>query len=143
MLLDRSIDIGLISSGPFDDPDLRQHRVCDDELAVVFAPSHRFSSFPAVDAQTIAEERFIFHRSDSTTRQMTMQWAADNGVVLHANMELDSLETIKRTIVLGGGISFISRIAVAEEVKRGDLSCLPLPGHQANSDSTSTASIGL
>lgn len=132
MLLDHSIDIGFISSQPFDDPAIHQRHVCEDELAVVFSSSHKLASLSRLDHQSIAAETFISHGTDSTTRQMTEQWAANCGVTLRVSMELDSLEAIKRAVMLGKGITFISRIAVAEEVERGLLSCLPLPGPPGN-----------
>lgn len=132
MLLDHKIDIGFISSQPFDDPELYQQHVCDDELVLMFAPLHPFASLTQLEPKTIATEPFIFHGKDSTTRQMTEQWAANHNVELRVSMELDSIEAIKRAVMLGKGISFISRIAVADEVKRGLLSLLPLPGSIGN-----------
>ncbi len=132
MLLSHSIDMGFISSQPFEDPTLHQHRMRDDKLVVVYASSHRFSTLPLIDAQTISEEPFIYHGTDSTTRHMTEQWAERNGVTLRVSMELDSLEAIKRAVMLGKGISFISRIAITEEVSRGQLACLPIPGTDQN-----------
>ena len=128
MLLDHSIDIGFISSQPFEDPMLHQIAVCDDELGIALPANHPLAGQPAIDPQAIASERFIYHGTESTTRQMTEQWAANYGLRLRIAMELDSLEAIKRAVMLGEGISFISRMSVADEVKRGLLALLPLPG---------------
>lgn len=132
MLLDHSIDVGFISSQPFDDIELYQQHICDDELVVVLAPSHPLASHAALDPDMIARESFIFHGTDSTTRQMTEQWAAKYNIELQVSMELDSLEAIKRAVMLGKGISFISRIAVEDDVSRGSLTILPLPDSRNN-----------
>lgn len=128
MLLEHQIDIGFISSQPFDEAELHQQHLCDDELVIVLAPSHPLASYTTVDPQMIAHESFIYHGTESTTRQMTEQWTTEHGIELSIKMELDSLEAIKRAVMLGKGISFISRMAVEDDVSRGDLVMLPLPG---------------
>lgn len=127
MLLEHQIDIGFISSQPFDEEELHQQHLCIDDLVIVLAPSHPLASVSELNPQMIAGESFIFHGTESTTRQMTEQWAAEHGIELRIRMELDSLEAIKRAVMLGQGISFISRMAVEDDVARGELAMLPLP----------------
>ncbi|MFS0726880.1 LysR substrate-binding domain-containing protein [Paenibacillus sp. 1P07SE] len=78
--------------------------------------------------EDIAAYPFLFHGQQSTTREMTDRWAAVHGIELQRGMELDSLETIKRSLVLGKSVTFISHMAIREEIASGRLACAPLPG---------------
>ncbi|RNB82850.1 LysR family transcriptional regulator [Brevibacillus panacihumi] len=127
LLLEHQIDLGFISSQPFDEPKLHIHLMGEDELVIVFSAAHRFAAMSSIDALDLAQEPFIFHGTHSTTSQMTTQWAAAHKIKLRTCMELDSLESIKRALMLGNSISFLSRQAVTEEVNNHILACAPLP----------------
>ncbi|WP_103104975.1 LysR family transcriptional regulator [Brevibacillus reuszeri] len=127
LLLDHQIDLGFISSQPFDEPKLHIQPLSDDELVIVYSASHRFASMSSIDVIDIVEEPFIFHGTNSTTSQMTTKWASAHKLNLHYCMELDSLESIKRALMIGNSISFLSRQAVTEEVNNHILACAPLP----------------
>ncbi|WP_400164491.1 LysR substrate-binding domain-containing protein [Brevibacillus sp. TJ4] len=127
LLLEHQLDLGFISSQPFDEPKLHIRKMCEDELVVVYSANHRFASMSRIEAFDIAQEPFIFHGTKSTTSDMTVQWAAAHNMELNYCMELDSLESIKRALMIGNGISFMSRQAVTEEMNNGILACAPLP----------------
>ena len=44
---------------------------------------------------------------------------------------MDSLEAIKQLVLIGGHISFMSRMAVQWEERQGIIHVLPIPGEQA------------
>ncbi|MCU6708663.1 LysR family transcriptional regulator [Paenibacillus sp. J5C_2022] len=127
LLLEHEIDLGFVSSQPFREDKLKTHFLCSDELVVVFSAEHRLARLTNIQAEDIAKEPFILHGTKSTTRRMTEQWSEAHQLQLSSSMELDSLESIKRALMLGAGISFISRQAVTEEVKHGLLAYAPLP----------------
>lgn len=129
MLNSHEIDIGVISSEFFDDPQFISEAIRSDELVLACAPDHPFATQDAVLAQEIAQEPFIYHSQQSTTRRMTQKWADEYNVTLHTKMEFESLEAIKQAVQLGEGISFISSIAIEDEVQRGILSAIPIPNH--------------
>ncbi len=127
MLAEHSIDVGLISSPAFEDPSLQIIPVCPDDLVLAIPAGHPFSDREAVRPSELAEVPFILHDSHSSTRQMTLEWAERHGVKLRVALEADSLETIKRAVRAGMGVSFLSRMAIAEEAERGQLRHLPIP----------------
>ncbi|WP_010277158.1 LysR family transcriptional regulator [Paenibacillus senegalensis] len=127
MLAEHSIDVGLISYTAIEDPSLHICRVCPDDLVLAFPSGHPFAAREAVTPLDIAEEPFILHDSPSTTRRMTEEWAEKHSIKLKVNMEADSLETIKRAVRAGTGVSFISQMAIAEEAERKQLQYCPIP----------------
>lgn len=127
MLLRHEIDMGFISSEPLDRQELIGQTVCEDTLVLIFSPAHPFSRYGEVLPEQIAQEPFICHSMESATRQMTEKWRQQNGIELNRHMETDSLEAIKQIVMLGEGISMVSRLAVEREVERGDLKYLDIP----------------
>ncbi len=127
LLLEHQVDVGFISSQPFDDPQLHLEPIAEDQLVVVYAAGHPFAEKQSLDAAAILQQPFIFHGENSTTRQLTEQWAAYHQTSLQYQMELDSLEAIKRTLLNGRAISFMSIQAVREEVHNGLLAYASLP----------------
>jgi DNA-binding transcriptional LysR family regulator len=129
-LLKHEIDVGFLSTEPFQLPPLSAHTLCEDEMVVIFAPGHRLSSRPPLTADGLAGEPFLMHSPESSTRAMTEKWARTNGIQLNAVMELDSLEAIKQVAMRGEAVSILSRLAVTKEVERGELAYCPIPQNE-------------
>ncbi|CAM4397791.1 LysR family transcriptional regulator [Paenibacillus tarimensis] len=127
MLEEHSIDVGLISYPAFENPSLHINPVRSDDLVLAFPNTHSFSGRGTITPRDIAGEPFILHDSQSTTRRITEEWAEHHGMKLRVNMEADSLETIKRAVRAGMGVSFISQMAIEEEADRGLLKYRPIP----------------
>lgn len=127
MLLDHSIDIGMISSQQQDTPGLHSEPVLEDELVLALPPNHLFLGKPELKPQDIAVEPFIFHDPHSSTRQMMLQWARIHQIELQNRLEMNNIETIKRSVALGQGITFISKLAIGRELLSGELGSVPVP----------------
>ncbi|MFH5186014.1 LysR substrate-binding domain-containing protein [Paenibacillus sp. TAB 01] len=127
MLLNHEIDIGIMSCEPFQLPPLAGETFCEDELVLICSPQHKLARSPQLFPDQLEEVPFVLHSQESSTRQMTMKWAQSNRIELNGQLELDSLEAIKQTVLLGESVSFVSRLAVASEVERGELTFRPIP----------------
>ncbi|WP_028549104.1 LysR family transcriptional regulator [Paenibacillus sp. UNC451MF] len=127
MLLNHEIDLGILSCEPFQAPHLAAQVLCEDELVLITSPQHRLAEYAELRAEQLEHVPFLLHSPESSTRQLTAKWAESNGIQLNAHMELDSLEAIKQTVMLGEGVSFVSQLAVRKEVERGELVSRPIP----------------
>jgi len=136
MLLEREIDLGFIAEQQGDNGNgLRCEPLCEDKLVVAFPHDHPLNEFlqdhmQDISPQQIAAYPFLFHGTETTTRRMTENWAEEHGLKLQQGIQLDSLETIKRYLTLGHHITFISYMAIKEEVALGKLAFASLPGSQ-------------
>lgn len=151
LLAERRIDLGFIAAQQPEASELRCEPLCEDRMVVAFAADHplaqtrdprtqtadettvatALNSAASLSPAEIAAFPFLLHGDQSTTRQMTDRWAEEHGIGLRQAMELDSLETIKRSLLLGRSVTFISHTAIREEVAAGRLACAPLPGGHA------------
>lgn len=127
MLLAHEIDIGVLSAEPFSWAPLIGETLCEDELVCIFSPQHRLASSELLYPEQLQGVPFILHGQASSTRSMTLKWAKDLGIALQTGMEMDSLEAIKKAVLSGESVSFISRAAIMQEVERGELLSRPIP----------------
>ncbi|WP_339798809.1 LysR family transcriptional regulator [Paenibacillus sp. FSL R5-0744] len=129
MLASHEIDLGILSTESFYLPDLHTQALCEDELVLVFSPSHEFASFSNLNPAMIASASFILHDKESSTRQLTDKWFEREGNEPRTYILLDSLEAIKQSLMSGKYVSFISRLAVEDEVARGRLLMRTIPDY--------------
>ncbi|WP_438348441.1 LysR substrate-binding domain-containing protein [Paenibacillus sp. FA6] len=127
MLWNHEIDLGIMSSEPFEMSFLSTQSLCEDELVVIFSPDHHLASYEVLNPGLIATANFVLHGKDSSTREMTTRWLNDHQVGLIGPIELDSIEAIKQTVQRAGHIAFISGLAVQDELKRGHLLMRQIP----------------
>lgn len=131
MLMRHQIDLGVISSEPFVGPILQADPLCADDLVLICAPQHALASREVLEPDHISQIPFALHGNESSTRRLTNQWLEQHAVRLRSTVEMDSLEAIKQLVLLGGHISFMSRMAVQWEEQHGLIQVLPIPGEQA------------
>lgn len=101
----------------------------EDEL-ILCVPG-RYSMPDILDINNLYTEKFIFRKSGSGTRKLIEQKLLENGIELdelNIISFVDSNEMIKKMIELNLGISFISQIAVKNEVDLGLVKALNVKG---------------
>jgi DNA-binding transcriptional LysR family regulator len=94
-----------------------------DELQLIVPPDYPVKDGVLSPAR-LARERLLIREEGSATRQATERALREAGVTLRPAMELDHTETIKRAVMAGLGVAFVSRFAVEDEVRSGRLRAL-------------------
>lgn len=94
-----------------------------DELQLIVPPNYPVKDGVLLPAR-LARERLLIREEGSATRQATERALREAGVTLRPAMELDHTETIKRAVMAGLGVAFVSRYAVEDEVRSGRLRAL-------------------
>jgi DNA-binding transcriptional LysR family regulator len=121
------IDVGMIE-GELAHPELSVQACGGDELTVFCAPSHSLATKRSLDDDDLKQADWIVRESGSGTRQTFDR--AMHGILsgLRLRLELQHTEAIKSAVAEGLGVGCVSCIAVAEEVKRGQLVACHVPG---------------
>lgn len=125
---DHSIDLGLIES-PSHLPSVSIEVVCEDELVLICAPSHKLAKLKGVAPRQMVGEPYVSREVGSGTREFTDQHLRECKVSpddLNIVMELGSPEAIKGVVETGLGVSIMSRTRVVKERKLGTLVAVPL-----------------
>lgn len=119
-LLNHQLDIGVISYLP-EERELTAVEFYRDSLVLIVWPGHRLAKRKDVDIHALGEETFVAHIVESPYRHRVMQLFAKHRVPLRMDVELPTIESIKRFVELKKGVAIVPRMCVQEEVSRGDL----------------------
>ena len=120
-----SVDLGFIEGGDTH-PDLLVEHWMDDELIIFAAPSHPLLQQRITEA-SLSEASWIMRERGSGTRETTDRLLLPVLGRLSIAMELGSNEAVKRAVASGLGLGCLSRLAVHEAIKQGDLVELATP----------------
>ena len=119
-VINGTLNLGIVTM-PVTDSRLEARTIHEDELTLVVGPAHRLASRRSVKMKELEDEPFILHRVGTTTRERLMRHFIDGGVNIKVTMELASIETIKRFVSIGLGISIVPRLCIERELQDGAL----------------------
>jgi DNA-binding transcriptional LysR family regulator len=124
-VVDGSLDFGIVTL-PTHNPCLEAITIHQDDMALIVGPSHKLAARRSVQMTELANEPFILHKIGTTTRERLVKHFIDGGVKMKVTMELASIETIKRFVSIGMGISIVPRLCIAKEIEDGSLRALAI-----------------
>jgi DNA-binding transcriptional LysR family regulator len=124
-VLSHQLDLGVISYLP-EERELAAIEFYRDALALIVWPGHRLAKRKEVDIKSLGEETFVAHIVGSPYRQRVIQMFARHKVPLRMDIELPTIESIKRFVEMKRGVAIVPRMCVEEEIGRGDLKELRL-----------------
>ena len=119
-LLNHQLDIGVISYLP-EERELTGVEFYRDSLVLVVWPEHKLAKKREVDITALGDEIFVAHIVESPYRHRVVQMFAEHRVPLRMDVELPTIESIKRFVEMKKGVAIVPRMCVVEELERGDL----------------------
>ena len=125
-VLNFDLDIGLVE-GELQHPDLEVSLWREDELVVFCAPGHPLAGRDALSDEDLLAAEWILRETGSGTRQGFDRAMHGLLTAQTIKLELQHTEAIKRAVEAGLGISCLSRIALQDSFKRGNLVALNVP----------------
>jgi DNA-binding transcriptional LysR family regulator len=116
-VLNYRLDLGTVSYVP-QDAKLAAVEILRDELTFVVPPKHKLARRPSVDIKELGEETFVAHNVESPYRSRVIQLFEKHRVPLHRDIEMPTIESIKRFVQMGMGVAIVPRMCVRWEVER-------------------------
>lgn len=92
-----------------------------DRLILICSPEHSFARRRRLDISKLDGENFVAFEKDIPSRVAIDQILREHGVHIRVVMEFDNIETIKRSVEIGAGISIVPLLSVQKEVQSGSL----------------------
>jgi DNA-binding transcriptional LysR family regulator len=123
-LRQRNVEIGIMSYRP--DEQFHSIRVYTDELAFVVNPGHRLARKRSLSIRDLGQETFVAHNVPSPLRRRVISAFAEHKTTLNMDVELPSLEAIKRFVAGGNGVALVPRLTVEPELESGALVKVPV-----------------
>lgn len=115
------IGLGLIE-GPSRSREVRTEAFLDDELVLIAPAASEWAESRLIPAAELARAPLLMREHGSGTRRVVELALERLGVRLspaHIPMELDSTEAIKSAVEAGLGLGFVSRWALAKDLRLG------------------------
>jgi DNA-binding transcriptional LysR family regulator len=119
-ILRHNVELGLLTYDP-QEPLLHSVIVYLDELAFVVPAKHPLASAGEVTIRQLGAESFVAHIVASPYRDKVIEAFKRHKTPLHMDVELPTLQAIKRFLVMGNGVALVPEISVEGELARGEL----------------------
>jgi DNA-binding transcriptional LysR family regulator len=122
-VLNNEFDFGFVG-GHLAAAEVSAHAWLTDELLLVVSPDHRLTNKKTVRKQDLEGESFIVRESGSATRATIVTQLQQANFELETVIEMENPESIKKAVQSGLGIAFISKFAIATELKAKTLTAI-------------------
>ena len=129
-LLAEKVEIGVVG-GCFPEEGLDFTPLARDELVLIAPAGHRWAGGAAIGKEELLEEPVVLRETGSGTGKATVQALREAGIDparLRVAAHLGSNEAVKRAVMAGIGVSFISSVSVQRELEQGALVQVPVSG---------------
>jgi len=114
------IDIGIVAV-PRKDRNINVCPLEDEPLVLVSSPENPLANKPAVDIHELQGVEFIAFEKGVPSRMLIDNILREHNVTIRTVMEFDNIETIKRAVEIGAGISILPETTIGAELANGTL----------------------
>ena len=116
-LLDGELELGVISYDPGDEH-INSQIIYTDRLTLIVSPQHRFANREELSITELDMETFIAHNVISPYREAVLREFQRHKVPLNMDVEMPTLETIRRLVQHNEGVAFLPRMCVEQEISQ-------------------------
>jgi DNA-binding transcriptional LysR family regulator len=124
-VLRHNSELGVLTYDP-EDPQLQSTVVYQDELVFVVPAGHPLATEAQASIRQLGAESFAAHNVASPYRDKVIQAFKRHKTPLHMDIELPTLQAIKRFVAMGNGVALLPEISVERELERGELVHIPV-----------------
>lgn len=122
------VEIGVIG-GFFAEDGIDLTPFAADELVLIAAGGHRWSGAASIPTAELSAEPFVLREAGSGTGKASADALREAGIgtaSVRVAAHLGSNEAVKRAVMAGFGVSFVSSVSVQREVAQGALIQVPV-----------------
>ena len=118
--------MGVLSYDP-QEPRLRSIVAYLDELTFVVPPSHPLAGEKQISIRQLGAEVFVAHIVSSPYREKVIEAFRRHKTPLHMDVELPTLQAIKKFVCMGNGVALVPGLTVRPELESGALVRVQVP----------------
>jgi DNA-binding transcriptional LysR family regulator len=115
----QKIELGFIE-GPARSRKVKSEPFLEDELVLIASTAHEWAESASVSVPDLCSAPLLMRERGSGTRrviEMALERLGIKRNLMHIVMELDSTEAIKSAVEAGLGVGFVSRWAIAKDLR--------------------------
>lgn len=124
-LLAGDLDFGVVSYR-LSDERFQSRVIYVDHLSFLVAPTHRLASRKSLTIKDLAMETFVAHNVSSPYRDMVIKAFQQAKVPLNMDIEMPTVESIRRMVQAGEGVAFLPRLCAEQDLQQGTLKEVPV-----------------
>lgn len=117
-LIDGELELGILTYDP-EDERIESKIIFNDHLAFVVSPKHALAARKEVSIGELGAETFIAHNVVSPYRLQVIRAFQDHKVPLKMDLEMPTIETIRKMVERNDGVAFLPRMCVQDEIRIG------------------------
>jgi len=125
-----TLELGVVGART-EDPGIEQEKLVQDEMKLIVPADHEWSTRKSIPCDQLFTQPFIARERGSGTWKSILSSIDEAGAdskALMPNVTMGNSVSVIQGILSGVGISILSTIAVAEELRTGRLSALSVEG---------------
>lgn len=129
-LISEEVELGVVG-GRFDEESLDFAPFADDELVLIAPVGHRWGECKSIGKDELLREQVVLRETGSGTGKAAAQALREAGIdpaQLRVAAHLGSNEAVKRAVIAGIGVSFVSAVSVQRELEQNALIQVPVEG---------------
>ena len=115
-LIDGDLELGILTYDP-EDERLISKVIYTDHLAFIVSPAHRLASRKELSITELGAETFIAHNVVSPYEAMVIREFQRHKVPLNMDLEMPTVEAIRKMVERNEGVAFLPRMCVEEELR--------------------------
>ena len=119
-ILGGDIDIGIIAV-PKKDRNIDVYPLENEPLVLVCSPENPLANKPVTDIHELQGVEFVAFEKGVPSRMLIDNILREHNVTVRTVMEFDNIETIKRAVEIGAGISILPETTIGAELANGTL----------------------
>lgn len=124
-VMEEKVELGLISF-PKKWPELAVLPWRIERMVLAVPAGHRFAERTLIDPEDLAGERFVAFDEGLPIRRAIDRFLRHHGVAIDISLAFDNIETIKRAVEIGSGVSILPEPTMSNEVRSGALVAIPI-----------------
>jgi DNA-binding transcriptional LysR family regulator len=117
-LLDGDLELGILTYDPEDDR-LISKVIFTDHLSFIVSSEHKLAGRSQVSIAELGSETFIAHNVVSPYRGVVIREFQRHKVPLNMDLEMPTVEAIRKMVERNEGVAFLPRMCVEEELRHG------------------------
>ncbi len=129
-LLEKEANLGVVSS-EIPSKEIELQEFFKDLIIFIVPRNHPFVSRSSIQPEDLLSEPVMMREPTSGTRKIMLSELAKYDISLenlNVFMEIGNAEAIVRTVAAGYGVSFVSKLAAACAMERGNVVAVPIEG---------------
>jgi DNA-binding transcriptional LysR family regulator len=118
-------DVAFLLAESINARDLKSEILGIVRLVIVASPGHRLARRQSITVRDLEGERIILPKQDCSYRMMLEQMLTEERIKTSSITEMNTLETIKRCVMKGIGVTIMPEFSSKKEINEEELAVLP------------------